>query len=226
MNPPTRSEGSKVTTPRKRCQRCGRYFTPRQPHHRYCDTCRRDTAPIGSTTYRQRPGAPARRHGGISRLRGERPLILRRKGGSPQDQPSDTTVTIVRGLRDFFTDLYRRPTRLSAFLRQAGLGESELESLKRGSTPDSLVLRLCPRLHGWLIETIGTKATYVLIEFYGLYGDRRRRIADIAPDLGLTESHTGSLRGWALKRLREAEAQAALKKLGALVARGVLETKG
>jgi hypothetical protein len=132
----------------------------------------------------------------------------------------------VRGLRDFFTDLYRRPTRLSAFLRQAGLGESELESLKRDSTLDLLVLRLCPRLHGWLIETIGTKATYVLIEFYGLYGDRRRRIADIAPDLGLTESHTGSLRGWALKRLREVEAQVALKELGALVARGVLETKG
>jgi len=180
---------------------------------------------MGWTTYRQRPGAAPRRHGGISRLRAGRPLILRRNLDSPENQPSDTTVTVLEGLRDFFTDLYRCPTRMSAFLRQAGLSQGELESLKCGPTLDSLVMRFCPKLREWLIETTGTKATDVIIEFYGLYGDKRRRIVDIAFDLGLTESHAGALRGWALKRLREPEAQAALKELGALVARSVLETK-
>jgi hypothetical protein len=181
---------------------------------------------MGWTTYRRRPGAPARRHGGISRLWAGRPLILRRNLDSPTDQPSDTTVTVLEGLRDFFTDLYRRPTRTSAFLRQAGLSQGELESLKCGPNLDSLVMRFCPKLREWLIETIGMKATDVIIEFYGLYGDKRRRIVDIAFDLGLTESHASALRGWTLKRLRGTEAQVALKELGASVARGVLETKG
>jgi hypothetical protein len=180
---------------------------------------------MGWTTYRRRPGAAARRHGGISRLWAGRPLILRRKLDSSKDQPSDTTVTALKGLRDFFTDLYHRPTRMSAFLCQAGLSQSELESLKYGPSLDSLLLRFCPKLREWLIETIGVKATDVTIEFYGLYGDKRRRIADIALDLGLTESHARALREWALKRLRGTEAQAALKELGASVARGVLETK-
>ncbi|MFB0537602.1 MAG: hypothetical protein ACETWR_21765 [Anaerolineae bacterium] len=210
---------------RGRCQRCGQYFTPRQRHHRYCDTCHRDTAPMGWTTYRRRPGAAARRHGGISRLWAGRPLILRRNLDSPKDQPSDTTVTVLEGLRDFFTDLYRHPTRMSAFLRQAGLSQSELASLKYGPSLDSLLMRFCPKLREWLIETIGMKAADVIIEFYGLYGDKRRRIADIASDLGLTKSHARALRGWALKRLRGMEAQAALKELGASVARGVLKTK-
>jgi hypothetical protein len=135
-------------------------------------------------------------------------------------------VTVFGGLRDFFTDLYRRPTRMSAFLRQAGLSQSELESLKCGPSLDSLVMRFCLELRKWLIETIGMKATDVIIEFYGLYGDKRGRIADIAFELGLTESHARALRGWALKRLRGTEAQAALKELGASVARGVLKTKG
>jgi hypothetical protein len=181
---------------------------------------------MGWITYRQRPGAPARRHGGISRLWAGRPFTLRRKLDLPKDQPSDTTVTVLKGLRDFFTDLYRRPTRMSAFLRQAGLSQSELESLKYGPALDSLLLRFCPKLREWLIETIGMKATNVIIEFYGLYGDKRGRIVDIAFDLGLTESHARALRGWALKQLRGTEAQAALKELGALVARGVLKTKG
>ena len=215
-----------MRTRHRHCQRCGRYFMPRQRHHRYCDTCHRDTAPIGWTTYRRRPGAAARRHGGISRLWAGRSLILRRKLDSPKDQPSDTTVTVLEGLRDFFTDLYRRPTRMSAFLRQAGLSHDELESLKYGPTLDSLILRFGPKLREWLIETIGMKATDVIIEFYGLYGDKRRRILDIASDLELTESHARALRGWALKRLRGTEAQATLEELGASVARGVLKTEG
>jgi hypothetical protein len=215
-----------METRRMRCQRCGRYFTPRQHHHRYCDACHRDTAPMGWTTYRRRRGAADRRHGGTSRLQAGRPLILRRNRDLPRDQPSDTTVTILGGFRDFFTDLYRCSTRLSAFLRQAGLSEDELASLKHGTTLDSLVLRFCPRLREWLIETVGTKATYVIIDFYGLYGDERRSVAHIAQDLGLTRSHAAALRGWALKRLRETEMQVTLQELGASVARDVLETKG
>jgi len=181
---------------------------------------------MGWTTCRQRPGAPARRHGDISRLRVGRPLVLRRNSGAPKEQPSDTTVTILEGLRNFFTDLYRRPIRTSMFLRQAGLSQDELESLKYGPTLDSLVLRFCPRLREWLIETIGTKATYLIIDSYGLYGDKRRNVANIAFDLKLTGSRAAALRGWALKRLRGTETQAALKELGASAARGVLETKG
>ena len=125
---------------------------------------------MGWITCRQQPGAAARRHGGISRLRAGRPLVLRRNRGAPKEQPSDTTVTILEGLRDFFTDLYRRPMRTSTFLRQAGLSQDELESLKYGPTLDSLVLRFCPRLREWLIETIGMKAIYLIIDSYGKHG--------------------------------------------------------
>jgi hypothetical protein len=69
------------------------------------------------------------------------------------------------------------------------------------------------------------KATHVIIEFYGLYGDKRRDIAAIASDVGLSESHARSLRGWALKRLRGDEAQAALKEIAAAVARDVLRAR-
>ena len=153
-------------------------------------------------------------------------MTLRRKQGTPEERPSDTTVTILRGLENLFTDLYRRPTRLSSFLRQVGLGEGELESLKRHTTLDALILRFCPALRELLIETVGMKAAYLLVEFYGLYGDERRPTEKIAPDIGLTRSRGGALRGWALKQLRGAEAQTTLQELGVSVARGVLEARG
>jgi len=115
--------------------------------------------------------------------------------------------------------------RTSTFLRQAGLSQDDLESLKYGPTLDSLVLRFCPELREWLIGNVGMKATYVIIESYGLYGDSRRNIGNIALDLGLTRSHARALRGWALKRLRGTEARAALRESGASIARGVLEAK-
>ncbi len=180
---------------------------------------------MGSTTIRQRSGAAPHRHGGVSRLWAGRPLTLRRTIESPEDQPSETTREILSGFKDFFTDLYRRSVRMSAFLREAGLSESELESLKYGPTLDALVMRFCPELREWLIKTLGMKSACVIIEFYGLYGDGIRRMAEIASDLGLTESHVKALRGWALKRLRGTEEQAALKELAVAVARGVLLAK-
>ena len=107
-------------------------------------------------------------------------------------------------------------------MREAGLSQDDLESLKYGPHLDVLVIRFCPRLREWLIETLGMKATGVIVDFYGLYGDRRRRMAEIATDLGLTEAHARALRGWALKRLRGNEEQAALKDMAAAVARDVL----
>jgi len=61
---------------------------------------------------------------------------------------------ILEGLQDFLTELCRCPTRMSTFLRRAGLSKDELESLKYGPTLDSLVLRFCPRLCEWLIRLI------------------------------------------------------------------------
>jgi hypothetical protein len=147
---------------------------------------------------------------------------LYRRRNTPKDKPSDTTLAILEGLRDFFTDIYRRPTRLSLFLCQGGLSPGELECLKYGLTLDALLLRFCPQLREWLVETVGMKATHVIIESYGLYGGKKRRMAEIAFDVGLTESHARALRGWALKRLRGAEEQAALKELAVVVARDVL----
>jgi len=214
-----------MTTQRRRCQRCRQFFTPRQPNHWYCDSCYSDIAPMGTTIPKRRPGGADRLHGGTSRVWAGRPLTLHRRRDTPKDKPSDTTLAILEGLRDFFTDVYRRPTRLSMFLCQAGLGQGELESLQHGLTLDSLVLRFCPRLREWLIETIGMKATHVIIESYGLYGDKRRDIAAIASDVGLTELHARSLQEWALRRLRGDEAQAALKEIAAAVARDVLRAR-
>jgi len=180
---------------------------------------------MGTTIPKRRPGGADRLHGGTSRVWAGRPLTLHRRRDTPKDKPSDTTLAILEGLRDFFTDVYRRPTRLSMFLCQAGLGQGELESLQHGLTLDSLVLRFCPRLREWLIETIGMKATHVIIESYGLYGDKRRDIAAIASDVGLTELHARSLQEWALRRLRGDEAQAALKEIAAAVARDVLRAR-
>lgn len=214
-----------MTTQRRRCQRCGRLFIPRQPNHWYCDSCHSDIAPMGTTTPKRRPGVADRLHSGTSRVWAGRPLTLHRRRDTPKDKPSDTTLAILEGLRDFFTDIYRRPTRLSLLLRQGGLGPDELECLKYGLTLDALVLRFCPKLREWLIETIGMKATHVIIESYGLYGDERRRMAEIAFDVGVTESHARALRGWALKRLRGADEQSALKDIAAAVARDVLRTR-
>ncbi len=200
----------------RRCQRCGEYFTPPQPNHWYCDSCYSEIAPMGSTTIKQRAGAAAHRHGGISRLWAGRPLTLR---------SSDAAQEILVGFKDFFSDLYRRPMRMSEFLREAGLSQSELESLRDAPHLDKLVMRFCPKLREWLIETLGMNATCVIIDFYGLYGEGRRQLAEIAPDLGLTESHIEALRRWALKRLRKPEKQAALRDIAVAMARELLSAK-
>jgi hypothetical protein len=111
---------------------------------------------------------------------------------------------------------------MSGFLRQAGLSQAELESLKYGPYLDALVQRLCPKMREWLMGKLGKKATCLVMDLYGLYGNAKRPLAEIAGDLGLTESHARALHGWALKRLRGDEEQAALKAMAVTVARDVL----
>ena len=153
-------------------------------------------------------------------------MTLRRKMGTTEARPSETTVAILGGIEGMLTDLTRRPTRLSTFLLRGGLDDGDLESLRRDTTLDALILRLCPALRELLIGTLGMKAAYLLVEFYGLYGDERRTAEEVSDDLGMTRSHAAALRGWALKELRGMSAQDALRELAVSVARDVLEARG
>ena len=202
---------------KRECLRCGNLFVPAKEHYRYCQTCYPDVAPLGCTTSRQKPGAAARIHGGVSRTTdGRRPVTLRGDA---------TTREILRGLLAFLTDIYQCPTRISTLLHDAGMGASEVEYLRERRRLDAFVLRFCPELWEWLGTTVGTKAREVVIGFYGLYGGGGRRIHSIARDLGITTDHAGALRGWALKQIRDSEKRGELEEVVVSTARSILAAR-
>jgi hypothetical protein len=205
------------TAVKKRCLRCGRQFVPAKKHYRYCQTCYSETRPLGHTTSRQRPGGAARIHGGISRTtNGRRPVVLRGEV---------TTREIVQGLQAFLTDLYRRPTRISALLRDAGMGESEIEYLRGQRRLKTFALRFCPELWEWLGTEVGSKARDVVVNCYGLYGGERCEIQSIARDLGITTNHAQALRRWALKQIRDSGKRSELEEMVVSTARSILAAR-
>ena len=184
---------------RKRCERCGSYFRPRKSHYRLCNSCFEDTRPIDTTHRSTRRNAPARKHGGVSRLHadGRRPLAI---GGDERRN------YILIGLRDFLSKLYGEATLLSDLLQDAGVSDGQLISMKgQPRHIDAFLQEFCPSLRSWLIETVGYKATSILIETYGLYGDERATVEQIAYNLGLGSGHVQNLERWSLRKLREDE---------------------
>ena len=200
---------------KRKCLRCGKQFVPAKKHYRYCQACYPDVAPLGYTTRRQRPGAAARIHGGVSRTTdGRRPVVLR----------GDATAgETFQGLRAFLTDLYKHPTRVSTLLYDAGIYASQVEYLCEQKQLNTFILRFCPELWEWLGDTVGTKAREVVIDFYGLYGGGGRRIRSIAHDLGMTTDHARALRGWALKQVRALEKRSELEAMIVSTARSIGE---
>jgi hypothetical protein len=202
---------------KRKCRRCGKLFVPEKTHYQYCPRCYPDVAPMGGTTFRQRPGAAARSHGGVSRTSdNRRPVTLR---------GAVTSREIVRGLHAFFTDLYKQPTQTSTLLLGEGMEESEIACLREQRWLDDFVMRFCPRLWEWLGKTVGSKARDVVIDCYGLYGGETRLMPSIAHELGITADHAAALRGWALKKLRDPEKQAELEAMLVSTARSVLEAR-
>jgi hypothetical protein len=199
---------------RRKCARCGRFFTPAKKTHRFCSWCFGETAPLGGTTARIRPGAPARRHGGVWRTTdGRRPVTLRGNATSRQ---------IVWGMAAFLTDLYQQPTRISTLLRKAGLSGSDIECLRQQRCLDDFALRFCPSLWEWLGTTVGTKARAVIIDLYGLYGSRGRRMDSIARKLETTTQNVVALRDKALQQMRVQRKQAELEELIVSTAQSIL----
>lgn len=190
---------------RRKCARCGRLFTPAKKTHWFCPRCFGETAPLGDTTPRIRPGAPVRRHGGVWRTTdGRRPVTLRGNATSRQ---------IVWGMAAFLSDLYQKPTRISTVLRKAGLSVSDIECLRQQRCLNDFALRFCPSLWEWLGDTVGTKARAVIIDLYGLYGSRGRRINSIARKLETTTQNVVALRDKALQQMRVQRKQAELEGL-------------
>src|SRR5512139_2619116 len=188
------------TSRRRKCLRCGRQFVPAQAHHRYCPQCNLDNAPVGYTSPSQRPGVAARRHGGVWRgTDGRRPVTL---------YGDATSREIIQGMQVFLTDVYKQPTRISTILQDAGMTVPEIECLREQRCLNDFVLRFCPRLWEWLGTLVGSKAQELIINSYGLYGEERCPIENIAGELGITPDHAAVLRGWALKQIRDPEKQA------------------
>jgi hypothetical protein len=125
----------------------------------------------------------------------------------------------------FLTDLYRRPTRVSTILLNAGMDASEIDYFREQRWLNDFLLRFCPKLWEWLGSTVGTKAREVLIDSYGLYGGEGRSIPSIASKLGITSDHAKALRGWTLKQVRDVEKQAALEEMIVSTARSVLAAR-
>jgi hypothetical protein len=199
---------------RRKCARCGRFFTPAKKTHRFCSWCFGETAPLGGTTARIRPGAPARRHGGVWRTTdGLRPVTLRGNATSRQ---------IVWGMAAFLSDLYQQPTRISTLLRKAGLSGSDIECLRQQRWLNDFALRFCPRLWKWLGDTVGTKARAVLIDLYGLYGSRGRKMDSLARKLETTTQNVVELRDKALRQMRVQQNQAELEELIVSTAQSIL----
>ena len=202
---------------RRKCLRCGRLFVPARENYRYCLACFAEVAPLGHTTGRSRAGAPARIHGGASRVTdGLRPVTLRGDVTSRQ---------IVEGMRSFLTDLYQGPTRISTLLSGAGIGPAEIEYLREQSQQNDFVLRFCPKLWEWLGPAIGYEARKVVVDFYALYGGWRRYAISIARSLGMTVDQAEELRAAALNSKRDPVKQAQLEAMAVSTARSVLEAR-
>jgi hypothetical protein len=87
---------------------------------------------------------------------------------------------------------------------------------------NDFALRFCPRLWKWLGDTVGTKARAVLIDLYGLYGSRGRKMDSLARKLETTTQNVVELRDKALRQIRIQQNQAELEELIVSTAQSIL----
>lgn len=133
-----------------------------------------------------------------------------------------TSRQIVWGMAAFLSDLYQQPTRISTVLHKAGLSASDIECLRQQRCLNDFALRLCPMLWEWLGDTVGTKARAMIIDLYGLYGSRGRRMDSIARKLETTTQNVVALRDKALQQMRVQRKQAELEGLIVSTAQSIL----
>lgn len=190
---------------------------PAQEHHRYCEQCRVDNVPVGHTSSKQRPGAPARTHGGAWRTTDSRRSVTLHGNATSRE--------IAQSMQVFLTDLYRNPTHIGTILQHAGMAASEIERFHEQRCLNDFVLRFCPRLWEWLGKAVGSKARDMITDCYGLYGGQGRPVESIARELGITCDHAAALRGWALKQLRDPKKQTELEEMIVSAAHAVLATR-
>jgi hypothetical protein len=133
-----------------------------------------------------------------------------------------TSRQIVWGMAAFLSDLYQQPTHISTVLLRAGLSGSDIECLRRQRCLNDFALRFCPRLWEWLGDTVGTKARAVIIDLYGLYGSRGRKMDSVARKLETTTQNVVELRDKALRQMRVQRKQAELEELIVSTAQSIL----
>jgi hypothetical protein len=200
-----------MTIRKRRCPHCGKLFEPAKEYYRLCHFCFQDTAAIGSTHSKRRPGGADLMHGGQSRLRDgtiRRPLALR---GDQSRQ------RILEGFRDFATDYYHRQSGLSTIFERAGCDNILLNELKnQPQTLNNMLIDLCPAFREWVFQFTGDKAMEFVIEYYGLYGDDRLSPAELAYNLDLKNAE--SFKVWTLRELRKMDAANALEERAAAMA--------
>jgi hypothetical protein len=122
----------------------------------------------------------------------------------------------------FLGDLYGQPTHISTILRKHGLSGSEIECLREQRCLNDFALRFCPQLWQWLGDTVGTKARAVIIDRYGLYGGRGRRVDSIARKLEINAAQVVALRDRAFQQTRVQQKLDELERMFVTTAQSVL----
>jgi len=199
-----------VAINKRRCSRCGVMFQPAKNHYRLCNRCNKDTYPIGFTSSKRRAGGADLMHGGQSRQRDgtlRRPLAMR--GDSCRE-------AILDGYRNFATDYFGHTAGLSTIFKNAGCDDASLRALSDSQKLNNLLIDFCPAFRKWVYQYAGDKAMELVVEYYGLYGDDRLSMDELAYNLDLKSAE--AYKKWILKKLREKDAEVALEEIAAEVA--------
>jgi hypothetical protein len=170
---------------------------------------------MGWTKVSNRANASPHRHGGVSHLRTARRSVVLH---GPL-----TSQKILAGFKDFLTELYQRPMGLSSLLVRAGLNRQEVQSLNNSNGLNSLVMDFCPAFHNWIIETLDHTSSYLLIDFYGLYGDAKVSMNQLVRNLDLKdEAHGHNRLHWILRQLRTPERLQQLELVALTIAKAII----
>jgi hypothetical protein len=153
-------------------------------------------------------------HGGQSRLRDgtfRRSLVLRGDQGRE---------TILEGFREFATDYYGHTAGLSTIFSYAGYDDAFLRRLSGSRTLNSLLIDFCPAFREWVYRFAGEKAMELVIDYYGLYGDDRLSLDDLAYNLDL--ENAAGYKDRALKQLRQKSAKIDLGNIAEVAAQKLI----
>lgn len=178
------------------CGRCGRPFQPEKPHYRLCDQCFQDTQSVGFTRVNRRGKGADHRQGGVSRLYdGRRTVTL---------HGDETRKNVLGGHEAILDRPLCQACGVSTLLVTRGMSEAEIAEMDNGRVLDNFVMDLCPKLDEWFRNDYGQKFADVLIDHYGLYGNRPVTLDVLAQTWSFTDvNHAQNYVDWALRELGE-----------------------